>query len=103
MISRNSWPPKHWNRIWRFSLVAALFSLAFAIAGCKDSKTDVTNDNSHGNFSSVVGTWKTKAPLTLKEIDKKLYLDTWARPPNGRLRPISWRNRCSFNRRAQYW
>lgn len=37
-------------------------------------KTDVTNDPSYGNFSSVVGTWKTKTPFTLTIIDKELRL-----------------------------
>src|SRR5687768_9864962 len=39
---------------------------------------DVTNDPAFGDFTSVVGTWKTKVPLRLVEIefrgDKKLYL-----------------------------
>ncbi len=60
----------------RLLMVVSIVSLALGSAGCKDKKTDVTNDPSHGNFSSVVGTWKTKVPLILKEIDKELYLDT---------------------------
>jgi hypothetical protein len=37
---------------------------------------DVTNDPAFGDFPSVVGTWRTKIPLRLVEIDKnkKLYL-----------------------------
>ena len=52
------------------------------IVGCDGSK-DVTNDSSYGDFSNVMGTWRTKAPLYLKERntssnrDRKLiYIDT---------------------------
>ncbi len=60
----------------RLVMFASIFGLASISGGCKDQKTDVTKDSSYGNFSSVVGTWKTKVPLYLLEIDKTLYLDT---------------------------
>ena len=63
-------------RMTRLLLFAGLFGAVLASAGCKDSKTDVTNNTSYGDFSSVVGTWKSKVPLYLFEIDKKLYVDT---------------------------
>jgi hypothetical protein len=62
---------------------ATLFAVSYTALmclGCKDVEKmlikDVTNDPSYGDFSTTVGTWKTKSLLTLQEIDKKLYLST---------------------------
>lgn len=52
-------------------LLLLLGFLTFASGGCKK---DVTNNPYYNNFSAVVGTWKTKTPLLLVEIDKQLYL-----------------------------
>lgn len=54
-------------------LVAIAMLLLFG-TGCGSKPQDVTNDSAFGNFASVVGTWKTKVPLRLVEIEKALYL-----------------------------
>lgn len=54
--------------------VIALGLLLLSFTGCGSKPKDVTNDPSFGNFASVVGTWKTKVPLRLVEIQKQLYL-----------------------------
>src|SRR5437016_5930684 len=51
---------------------ASLLLLFFT--GCGSKPKNVTNDPAFGNFASIVGTWKTKVPLRLVEIEKKLYL-----------------------------
>jgi hypothetical protein len=64
----------------RHALLAISCSLALMCFGCRDTvgtKTkDVTYDPAYGNFSAVVGTWRTKSQLTLMEIDDVLYLST---------------------------
>src|SRR5436853_7571425 len=55
-------------------LVAAIPLLLLLSGGCGSKPQDVTNDPAFGNFASVVGTWKTKVPLRLVEIEKKPYL-----------------------------
>jgi hypothetical protein len=62
------------KRIAAHPLLAAVPLLLFFIAGCGSKPQDVTNDPAFGNFSSVVGTWKTKVPLRLVEIKNELYL-----------------------------
>jgi hypothetical protein len=56
------------------ALAAATVLLVSCTAGCGSKSKDVTNDPAFGNFASVVGAWKTKIPLRLVEIEKKLYL-----------------------------
>ena len=49
--------------------------IAILIVGCKDvGKTDVTHDTSYGDFTRVVGTWKTQVPCKLSEEEGELYL-----------------------------
>ena len=61
---------------WLARAIAVLFMTVGTLnTGCKDySKKDVTNDPNYGDFSRVVGTWKSKTPLELAEIDKELFL-----------------------------
>src|SRR5690349_7114924 len=56
---------------WAVRFVA--FALVCFATGCSRPQ-DVTNDPSYGNFKVAVGTWKSKVPLILCELDKRLYL-----------------------------
>ena len=56
-------------------VLVATVALLLLTAVCGSKPKDVTNDPDFGDFKSVVGTWKTKVPLRLVEIEKKLYLD----------------------------
>jgi hypothetical protein len=78
MIISDLSPFRSLNFSSRSLFFAVLFGFALVSAGCKDfvGKKDVTNDSAYGNFSSVVGTWKSKIPLWLIEDDKTLYLKT---------------------------
>jgi hypothetical protein len=73
------------NKIILAAVAATMLGLvgfvAFVVYAAIDrayGPKDVTNDPAFGDFTSVVGTWKTKVPLRLVEIefrgDKKLYL-----------------------------
>lgn len=62
------------GRVRTLVMLLAFPLLILPIAGCDSKPQDVTNDPAFGNFSSVVGTWKTKVPMRLVEIQKKLYL-----------------------------
>lgn len=54
---------------------ASVVLIAILVAGCKDvGKTDVTHDPSYGDFSRVVGTWKTEVPCKLSEEENEIYL-----------------------------
>jgi len=69
---------KLWKHLWTLGrglfLCAPALLLVFSVGCTKTS--DVTNDPNFGKFKSVVGVWKTKFPLHLVEIEKKLYLST---------------------------
>jgi hypothetical protein len=69
----------------RLAIISAgLVSIVLGI-GCSKPK-DVTKDPSYGNFTNAVGTWKTKIPLSLQEMDKRIYLlGTNTFFPRGRL------------------
>src|SRR5215470_15225889 len=54
-------------------LISAVLVSIFLGTGCSKPK-DVTKDPSYGNFTNAVGTWKTKVPLSLQEMDKRMYL-----------------------------
>jgi hypothetical protein len=53
---------------------ALVLLVLLSSTGCGSKPKDVTNDPAFGNFASIVGPWKTKVPLRLVEIEKKLYL-----------------------------
>jgi hypothetical protein len=58
----------------RSRVLAPIPLLFLFTAGCGSKPQDVTNDPAFGNFASVVGTWKTKVPLRLLQIQKEMYL-----------------------------
>src|SRR5690349_4788584 len=65
-------------------LVAAIPLLLLLSRGCGSKLQDVTSDPAFGNFKAVVGAWKTKIPLRLVEIEKKLYLVSGDKSVSGR-------------------
>jgi len=62
------------KRINAYLLLATIPMMLLFTTGCGSKPQEVTNDPAFGNFVSVVGTWNTKVPLRLVEIEKKLYL-----------------------------
>jgi hypothetical protein len=55
--------------------IIAVVLFGILVAGCKDvGKTDVTHDPSYGDFSRLVGIWKTRVPSKLSEEQGELYL-----------------------------
>ena len=70
----------------RLRRCSSLIVAALLFSGCSGKK-DVTNDPRY-DFSDVIGTWKTKSPLWLKDSPETtlepggLYLDTTARDNN---------------------
>src|SRR6266496_5004131 len=62
------------KRIAAYLLLATIPMMLLFTTGCGSKPQEVTNDPAFGNFVSVVGTWKTKVPLRLVEIEKELYL-----------------------------
>ncbi|HVU28202.1 MAG TPA: hypothetical protein VHG71_10775 [Verrucomicrobiae bacterium] len=55
-------------------ILAFLFAALILATTLGDKTKDVTADPNFGDFKSVVGTWKTKIPLRLVEIQKELHL-----------------------------
>ena len=70
------------NEVSRKVFAGAIQLLGLAVLyganiGCGDYGTkEITKDPSYGDFTAVVGTWKTKAELWLQEINGHLYLVT---------------------------
>jgi hypothetical protein len=70
-------------------MVVLFVTLTTLNTGCKDpSQKDVTNDPNYGDFSRVVGTWNSKTPLELAQLDKELYLCPKGGLTNGGARLI---------------
>ena len=63
-----------WLASIRSRVLAPVALLLLFTAGCGSKPQDVTNDPAFGNFASVVGTWRTKVPVRLVEIQKEMYL-----------------------------
>src|SRR5438045_9549434 len=53
--------------------VIIIIIIALLVTGCSRVE-DVTSNPAYGNFSDVTGTWKTKIPMRLAEIEGRLLI-----------------------------